>query len=180
MTSSPSRDPALQALLDKQEISEVLMRYSRAVDRGDVDLLRECYHTDATEDHGGTFAGSANDYIDKIAPMLPRGGVLTHAVSNVLIELAGDGARVEAYITTFARMKKDGEKFDTMTLARTLDRFERRDQVWRIAARRLTWEWHHEMPMTESWGRGLMAPNPAALARGGKKPNDMLYRREEP
>jgi hypothetical protein len=176
MNTTPARDPAIQALLDKQEITEVLMRYSRAVDRGDVDLLRECYHTDAAEDHGGTFAGSAADYIAKIAPMLPRGGVLTHAVSNVLIELHGDAARVEAYITTFARLKKEGEKFDTLTLARTLDRFECRDQVWRIASRRLTWEWHHEMPMTESWGRGLMAPDPTVLARGGKKPNDMLYR----
>lgn len=176
MNDTPGRDPALQALLDKQEITEVLMRYSRAVDRGDVELLRACYHADATEDHGGVFTGPAAEYIARIAPILPKAGVLTHAVSNVLIELDSDHARVEAYITTFARMKKDGEKFDTLTLARTLDRFERRDGVWRIAARRMSWEWHHEMPLAETWGRGLLAPDAAALVRGGKMPNDMLYR----
>ena len=30
-------DPALQALLDKQEIAELLTRYLRSVDRGDVE-----------------------------------------------------------------------------------------------------------------------------------------------
>ena len=49
-------DPALQALLDKQEIAELLTRYLRSVDRGDVDTLRACYLPGATEDHGGLFA----------------------------------------------------------------------------------------------------------------------------
>ena len=33
-------DPALQALLDKQAIAELLTRYLRSVDRGDVATLR--------------------------------------------------------------------------------------------------------------------------------------------
>src|SRR2546428_767705 len=35
-------DPALQALLDKQHIAELLTRYLRSVDRGDVATLRPC------------------------------------------------------------------------------------------------------------------------------------------
>lgn len=170
-----SRDPEVQALLDKQAIAEVLARYCRAVDRGDVEGVRACYHPDATEDHGGTFAGTASAYVDLIAPRLAAPGLMTHALSNVLIELAGDRALVEAYITTFVRMKKDGERFDTLTLARTIDRFERRDGAWRIAARRLTWEWNHEMPHAETWGRGLITDDPSRLVRGAKKPHDILY-----
>jgi SnoaL-like protein len=60
-------DPALQALLDKQEIAELLTRYLRSVDRGDIDTLRACYLPGATEDHGGLFAGPAQDYVDSIA-----------------------------------------------------------------------------------------------------------------
>jgi len=41
-------DPALQALLDKQQITELLTRYLRSVDRGDVDTLRTCYLPGAT------------------------------------------------------------------------------------------------------------------------------------
>jgi hypothetical protein len=36
-------DPALLALLDKQEITELLTRYLRSVDRGDLATLRACY-----------------------------------------------------------------------------------------------------------------------------------------
>jgi hypothetical protein len=43
-----ARRPA--SLLDKQEIAELLTRYLRSVDRGDVDTLRSCYLPGATED----------------------------------------------------------------------------------------------------------------------------------
>ena len=52
-------DPAVQALLDKQEITELLTRYLRSVDRGDVATLRSCYLRGSTEDHGGLFDGPA-------------------------------------------------------------------------------------------------------------------------
>jgi hypothetical protein len=169
-----SRDAELQALLDKQAITELLHRYCRAVDRADLGLLRGCYHFDATEDHGGTFNGRAADYIAQIAPLLPR-SLMSHTTSNILIEFDGDAALVESHILAFARMKKDGEKFDTLTLARAVDRVERRDGAWRIAARRLVWEWNHEMSMAETWGRGLIAPDPAVLVRGAKAPSDPAY-----
>jgi hypothetical protein len=174
MTSSGTS--GLQQLLDRQQIQDVLTRYSRAVDRADVELLRGCYHADATEEHGGVFSGSARDYIDGIAALLPRAGILNHLVTNVLVEFtSADAAIVEAYILTFARMKKDGEKFDTLTLARAVDRFERRAGTWAIAARRMCWEWNHEMPFAETWGRGLMAPDATVLLRGAKRPKDILY-----
>ena len=175
--TTPALPEALQRLLDRQQIEDVLVRYSRAVDRADVDLLRGCYHDDATEDHGGVFKGTARGYVDQIAAILPKAGILNHLVTNVLIEFAGsDEAKVETQILTFARMKKDGEKFDTLTLARAVDRFERRDGRWAISERRLCFEWNQEMPMRETWGRGLMAPDPALLVRGAKRPHDILYR----
>ena len=166
--------PELKHLLDKQAITELLHRYCRAVDRADLELLGDCYHHDATEDHGGTFKGLAADYIAQIAPVLPR-SLMSHTTSNILIELDGDVARVESHILAFARLKKDGEKFDTLTLARAIDRVERRRGVWRIAERRLVWEWNHERPMAETWGRGLIAPDPGVLVRGAKTPADPIY-----
>ena len=170
-----SRDPEIQALLDRQAINEVLVSYCRAVDRADVELLRSCYHPDATENHGGTFEGTATAYIDGIAPILPRGGIMTHTTTNVLIALDGDSAQVESHILAFARLKKDGEKFDSLTLARAVDRFEKRDGAWRIAARRMVWEWNHDMPMSEGWGRGIIAPDASVLVRGRKTPDDTVY-----
>lgn len=167
--------PEIQALLDKAAITDVINNYLRAADRADIDLLKTCYYDDAWEDHGGVFDGPANDYIAIMAKALPKAGIMNHLATNVIIELEGDKAKVEHYILAYARMKKEGEKFDTLTLARAIDRFERRDGTWRIAKRRLVWEWNHEMPFAETWGRGLMVPNIEALVRGGKKPNDPLY-----
>jgi ketosteroid isomerase-like protein len=167
--------PEIQALLDKAAITDVINNYLRAADRADIDLLKTCYHDDAWEDHGGVYDGPAADYVAIMAKVLPKGGIMNHLATNVIIELDGDTAKAEHYILAYARMKKDGEKFDTLTLARAIDRFERRDGTWRIAKRRLVWEWNHEMPFAESWGRGLMVPNIEALVRGGKKPNDPLY-----
>ena len=53
----PDQSASLQALLDKQEITELLTRYLRSVDRGDLDTLRSCYLLGATEDHGGLPTG---------------------------------------------------------------------------------------------------------------------------
>src|SRR5262245_754001 len=93
-----TRDGEIRALLDKQAITEVLYRYSRACDRGDEDLLRGCYHDDAVEDHGGSFLGSASDYIEAIKPALRSDRLMSHSVTNVLIELTGaDTALSECY-----------------------------------------------------------------------------------
>jgi hypothetical protein len=171
------RDPEVQALLDRQAIQDVLVRYCRGADRADVALIAEAYHPDATEDHGGVYKGPAAAYVEQMAAVLPRAGLINHMTTNVQIELDGDVAHVESYILTFARMKKSGEKFDTLTLARAIDRFEKRDGAWKIAARRLVWEWNHEMAFAETWGRGLIAPDPSVLVRGAKAPHDLVYQR---
>ncbi|WP_374346323.1 nuclear transport factor 2 family protein [Phenylobacterium sp.] len=172
----PEIDSAeLQGLLDKQAITEVLMRYSRAVDRGDEALLRACYHDDAVEDHGGSFLGAANDYIAAILPALHSDRLMTHTVTNVLVELESPTlARSECYYLSFARYPAAEPPFETLTLARAIDRMEKRDGVWRIARRTLRWEWNREQPIAETWARGGIG-DPAILLHGGKMPNDPLY-----
>jgi len=168
-------DSEVRELLDKQAITEVLYRYSRAVDRGDEGLLRDCYHDDAVEDHGGAFLGPASDYIAAVRPALNGDRLMTHTVTNVLIELTGaDLALSECYYLSFARYPVADPPFETLTLARAIDRFERRDGVWRIASRKLRWEWNREQPIAETWARGGIG-DPAILLHGGKKPNDPLY-----
>lgn len=165
----------MRALLDKKDIEEVLVRYCRGIDRADIELISSCYHDNAIEEHGGLFTGPASDYVAKISANLPKAKIMNHMVTGVLIELEGDQATVESHLLVYSRMKKDGEKFDVLTLARTVDRFERRAGEWRIARRRLAWEWNHEMPFAESWGRGLITADPSRLVRGAKKPHDILY-----
>lgn len=168
-------EAAIQALIDKQAITDVINLYLRGADRADADLIAAAYHPDAIEDHGGVYNGPATDYVALMAKMLPKAGIMNHLATNLVIELDGDVAHAEHYILAFARMKKDGEKFDTLTLARAIDRFERRDGAWKIAHRQLVWEWNHEMPLAETWGRGTMFPAGTELVMGAKKPDDLIY-----
>lgn len=188
-------DPRIQALLDKQEITESLARYMRAVDRGDLDTLRACYLPGAVEEHGGVYSGPAESYVDSIARTLthPR-SLTTHVLSNVLIALDGDRADVECYVTAFARVRigprpapsglrsegsassrAPGETGDTLTVARMIDVFEKVDGRWGIRHRQLLWEWNHDMATSEGWIFGLLTPDLSVLARGAKFPADPVY-----
>jgi hypothetical protein len=165
----------LDQLLDRQEIEDVLIGYARGADRGDVALIAAAYHEDAIEDHGGVFVGPAADYVAMLAKILPTAPLMTDLCTNITIELAGETALSECYFLTFSRRETDAEAYDSLTMARCVDRFEKRGGAWKIAHRRLAWEWNHEMPIRESWGRGAIIPDLSKAVRGAKKPHDILY-----
>jgi hypothetical protein len=173
-------DARLEALLAKQDIYELLARYLRAVDRGDIDTLRACYLPGAVEEHGGVYSGPAQSYVDGIATMLshPR-NLTTHCLSNVLVDLSVDlrEARAESYVTAFARVRRpDREKGDTLTVARMVDDVAVGDDGrWAIRRRQLVWEWNHDMDVSEGWIFGMLIGDPAGLHRGGKFPSDVVY-----
>ena len=73
MSSTDVSQSALRTLLDKQEITELLARYCRAIDRLDEELLRSVYRPDGYDDHmnfagpvaegpGGRDGGGVADY----------------------------------------------------------------------------------------------------------------------
>jgi hypothetical protein len=165
----------VEQLLDRQEIEDVLLRYARGADRADLALIADAYHPDAIEDHGGVFVGPAADYVAMLARILPSAPLMTHLCTNIMIELDGDHALAECYFLTFSRREGETESYDSLTMARVVDRFERRDGAWRIAHRRLAWEWNHEMPIAETWGRGTIIPDLSSAVRGARKPHDILY-----
>jgi hypothetical protein len=168
-------DLAIQALLDKNEIAELLARYMRAIDRGDIAALRACYAPAATEEHGGMYAGPAQGYLDTIERALvnPR-LVSTHTISNVLIEVTGDAARSEHYVLALTRAKVDGVVRDSLVATRIVDDLARRDERWLIARRRLRFDWAHDVgPRPEAWVSGTL--DPAALLHSAKFPDDIVY-----
>ena len=167
--------PAVQALLDKSEIADLLTGYMRAIDRGDIGTLRSCYAPGATEEHGGIYAGPAQGYIDTIERALanPR-LVATHAISNVLIDVAGDEARSEHYVLALTRAKADGVVRDSLVATRIIDELVRYEGRWAIARRRLRFEWAHDLgPRSQAWVSGTL--DPATLLHGAKFPDDIVY-----
>lgn len=167
-------DSALQELLDKQAIYEVLARFMRACDRGDSSGVRACFHPDAVEDHGGTYLGPASEWVDGIEPRLLHPKTrMTHCMTNVLIEVAGDRAVSEAYVTTTSLVRLEGELAQSTTCSRLVDRFVREEGAWLIHRRQLLFEWSSVQPLDESWA--ALGADPASLKRGGKLADDPLY-----
>ena len=162
---------ALQVLLDKQEIHEVIMRYCRAIDRCDEELLRSVYHADAWDDHG-QFKGKASDFIPHCMKALREDFLSTmHAICNELVEVDGDRARSESYFIAYHRVMKDGIEHELVLGGRYVDRFERRDGVWKIAHRVVAHEWDTVEPARSRF----WTPNP--FVTGQRSRGDVVYQR---
>jgi hypothetical protein len=125
-----------QILLDERAIHELLTRYSRGVDRCDEELLRSCYHPDATDDHGW-YKGLGTDFAREVVARHKGGPHTQHAISNVRLDVRGDVAYGETYVT-LRTTGPDGELVSGF--GRYIDRFERRGGEWRIADRKVTLE----------------------------------------
>jgi hypothetical protein len=129
---NPTLEKRLQELVDKQDIVDVIHRYCRGIDRFDRELALSAYHSDAVEDHGIVVMKAA-DFVDWALSMHAELHVAhTHVVSNISIDLDGDTAHVESYYRAFCESKV---KPNMVTAGRYVDRFERRDGKWAIAAR---------------------------------------------
>jgi hypothetical protein len=166
---------ALQILVDKSDITELLTRYMRAIDRGDIAALRACYSPGATEEHGGIYAGPAQGYIDTIERALtnPR-LVATHTISNLLIEVEGGDAFSEHYVLALTRVKADDVVSDSFVATRIIDNLVRLDGRWAIARRRLRFDWVHDIgPRPDQWVYGTL--DPARLLHGAKFPDDIVF-----
>jgi SnoaL-like domain len=173
-TARDAAEAALRDLLDRVAIREVLARYCRAADRCDEELLRSCYHQDALDRHG-RFAGSADDFASWVIQVQRTSSITTqHAVSNVVIELAGSTAWVESAFTAM-HVRPAGEGFDEPFLdtfwGRYVDRFEQRDGVWAIASREVVHDW------SERRACGPRMPQAGTYRAGRRDRGDMSYER---
>jgi hypothetical protein len=161
-------DPLLE-LLARREIEDVILRYCRGVDRLDRELVRACYHPDASDEHG-SFSGGVDAFLDWAFPLLARYASTMHFAGNVLIELAGDVAAAETYGIAFHRGASDEPRFNLITGFRFLDRFERRaGGPWKIAARVAVTEWSRRDDPAGRW------PLPPGMRVGRRDRADALY-----
>ena len=160
------------AMQDREAIRESMYRYCRGIDRLDEAALRGAYWPDATDDHGA-YKGSAAGFIDMALEKLKHGGRMVHQVHNVLIEQFGSVAAVESYFTAWQEEKDaTGAPLETVLCGRYVDRFEKRNGEWRVAARTVVYDWMRQTPMKQS-----LAPEVFGLRQptGGRQPNDPLY-----
>jgi hypothetical protein len=143
--SPETLERAVAELQDRQAIHDCLMTYSRGIDRLDRDLLLSVYHEDAIDDHG-VFVGSPEEFADWAIAMHTATHLShQHCVLNYTCELDGDVAHTETYYM-FVGINRRGPAF-AMSGGRYLDRLEKREGRWAIAARVCVRDW---APLTEA------------------------------
>ena len=126
----------LYALADRQAIADLIYRYCRSVDRLDIPLGHSIWHDDATADYGAeVYQGDGRGAIDHICAQHRRMLHHSHQVSNVLIDLDGDRAGSEAYVTAALRGYRNEQLIQMTIWARYLDRWSRRDGRWGLEHR---------------------------------------------
>ena len=134
---STRADDALEVLLAKQAIAEVLADYARGADRIDVELLRSVFHPEAIADYGAMFTGTGYGFAEFLGVVHPVMATHHHHLGQTTIRVEGDRAGSETYVVAVLRYQaEDGSVTDTTSYGRYVDEWERREGVWRIAHRR--------------------------------------------
>jgi len=138
-----NRDARLQRLLDRQDIEEALRRFCRGMDRFDRDCFLSAFHADATI-AAGVFVGSPVDLYDWASELHEQGQYATlHHLTNMQCDIDGSTAHVEAYYQFVGRNRDESI---WIAGGRYLDRFECRDDHWKIALRTNVIEWSGSLP----------------------------------
>lgn len=189
----------VQTLLDRQAILDLIALCSRGLDRIDEATLRSVYHDDAIEDRGeGLFIGRAQDWIDWTLAVLPLFTATQHGILQSLIDVEGDIAFGETYFQVYHRFSDTGgedpdanafrlataedfnEELDwpegdteVILAGRYLDRFEKRNGVWKIAYRKMICDWCRTQSVADDW----FVSNPTAY-RGVRSIEDSRLDRQ--
>jgi hypothetical protein len=85
-----------------------------------------------------------------------------HVLGQSHIELAGSTAKVETQVISYHRVDYSGgngaapDEHDTCIGGRYLDGFEQRDGEWRIASRKMLYDWSQDWGTAADWSQGVM------------------------
>lgn len=169
----------VQRLADREAIRDVLMRYSRGVDRHDLAALKSCYHPDSYDDHGH-FKGNGQEFAEYIlGSLVQRTHHTSHTVLNHVIEMDKDPdrAHAESYGVAYLRRTDDkGAEWLDIFSGRYVDVFSRRAGEWRILSRTVVHDWSFSQRLDPGSSFPLQISNFIQGQRGG---SDFVYQSRE-
>lgn len=139
-------------IADQFECTQLVARLARGIDRCDADLVRECFHPDATDDHG-LFKGTAEEFTAWVMPVLETMKRTQHVIGQSLIEVAGDKAAGESYFVAHHTIATADGDILMIAAGRYLDRFERRAGLWKISHRHAVYDWNSTQKCSDGWDR---------------------------
>lgn len=170
----PTHDAAvIDAIVSRQQIADLTIAYCRGVDRADHDLLAGIFHDDSTV-ISGVFNGSGPDFAREICKIVQEAFDKTfHSIANQWFDVDGDVAIGETYVIAVASGSDGaGGQREHLSGGRYIDRFERREGVWKIAERSYVSDWSR----TDSNSEQKAGMYGALDLHGARGADDPIYR----
>ena len=145
----------LENTVARNAIMHAQSLYCRGIDRLDEALIAAAYWPDAHEDHG-IFKGTARDFAPWIVRFLGDTYFATqHRLGQSHIEIRGGAAGAETYVSSVHHCRKgDGRIFEAVD-GRYVDRFERRDGIWKISSRIVVLDFLREFTAARAEAEGF-------------------------
>lgn len=134
VTGVSTQEPAVQWLLDRAEIHDLMMQYALGVDLRDYERIRNCFASSFRAWYGPREFTDADELIEFISGVehFPS---TTHFLGTQLIDVEGDAAWMETYSLITHRPDLDDPAADWVAAGEYVDRLVREDGRWRIAER---------------------------------------------
>lgn len=150
----------LAKVADQLEIAQVINAYAEGVDGKRAELVMSCFHPDATFQYLDEAPAPVAAFFAASAPNAEGLVTTCHYLSNHVAIVDGDSADSQVYLWAYHLVNAKaphrpplfpakGEAYAVIIGGRYLDRFERRDGRWRIARRRLVFDWSFNAPAAE-------------------------------
>jgi hypothetical protein len=140
----------LDELIAWRRIYDLSCAYMRGQDRLDAALHASVFWPEATCDYG-FFKGDPAEFVAFAQGLLKEHKANHHMIGQVHIDIEGDVAFGEVYFQAFHRIVQDGAEVDLFMSGRYVDRYERREGVWKIAHRSELIDWARTEPAADEF-----------------------------
>jgi hypothetical protein len=158
---------------DRQAITDCMYLYSRGMDRADAELLSEVFWEDARI-IGELYSGGPAEFIAFSVPAgLKNWDRMMHLITNSVIRINGDRAVAESYFYGYHVGHAGAASGDLIICGRYLDRFEKRQDEWRVIEKTILFDWYREYPDAGGGKPGPMGTK--VTLKGEPAPNDRSY-----
>ena len=126
-------DDAVRVLADRDEIHDIMMRYSHGVDQREMEIVRACFAPDLKTVGWGPGEGFDRDALIRFISGVGHFRETMHMMGNQLIEVDGDTASMDTFAQLTHRLDGDPEKL--LVSSRYVEKLTRRDGAWAITQR---------------------------------------------
>jgi len=157
-------------------IEDALRSYCRGIDRLHAPSIAAAFHPGAVLIDYGAEPSTIEVFVQNvIAALAGRFSATQHRISNITAQITGDKALVETYVLAYHVDETGDERVLHTFSGRYIDRFERREGRWAIAARACLIEWHGALGELPIPPEALAAY--AAVGASSRELTDKSYQR---